>query len=295
MCLFTYFHLTIIFSKPVQKIVEQQHESQPLTPQSSLRDEKDKLRGGLEVEFKNRDDLNSTCTMGMTVKRNDVTGFLTNAHCSASGILPRPEEFKDTEYSIEGTVIAKESINRPVRLINDPRSPESLARFPELENRPPNNDCSTADVLFAERISGKFIVGQIAKPEGEVNSGNLEISGKFKVKGIKTSLSVGDEVHKVGRTTGWTSGKITRTCVTITSRSVGTSKYICQHFADYNQDGGDSGSAVFVRQRDENGAATDNIDIVGISHSSSDTESAFSPIQGVIDDLGGNIQFTKNK
>lgn len=277
-------------------------ETGPLVQQSSLQDESDELRGGLSINFPNLRFSTSNCTLGMTVKRNNVTGFLTNAHCSTTGGLANASNPRETEYTVGDRVIAKEAINLPTRFNNDPRcgerrqpSAEEIERFPQLADTPEYNDCSAADVLFARRIrsvSDDFVLGEIAKPSGEVNSGNLEISGHFTVSGIDTSLAVGDVVHKVGRTTGWTSGKVTRTCVTVPGISA-WQRYICQDFADYHQEGGDSGSAVFVQLRDADNNLTDNVNIVGITHGTTDDASVFSPIQGVIDDLGGDFQFTK--
>jgi hypothetical protein len=63
-------------------------------------------------------------------------------------------------------------------------------------------------------------------------------------------LLVGTRIDKMGRTTGWTWGEVTETCVDIPDWFVeyygpGTS-LLCQTEANYNSDPGDSGAPVFT-------------------------------------------------
>jgi hypothetical protein len=66
---------------------------------------------------------------------------------------------------------------------------------------------------------------------------------------ITIMLMIGDTVHKVGRTTGWTKGVVTRTCFDQASfdQNVGQYMMLCQIEATLTSAGGDSGSPVFIR------------------------------------------------
>ena len=86
-------------------------------------------------------------------------------------------------------------------------------------------------------------------------------------------------VDKVGRSTGWTRGEVTATCV---SRDHGYAVKVCQIRADYHSAGGDSGSPVFFK------LPGDNVALVGIHHSASASgnDRYFSTLDGIEYDLG---------
>lgn len=56
-------------------------------------------------------------------------------------------------------------------------------------------------------------------------------------------------VHKIGRTTGWTSALISSTCVTV---YLDNRALLCQFMAPYDSDAGDSGAPVFTLSESEN-------------------------------------------
>jgi len=87
-----------------------------------------------------------------------------------------------------------------------------------------------------------FTLGGIAQTSGP-NNGSLTITGTFGVTSKGTAV-VGDVVNKVGRTTGWTQGAVTNTCV---NTGVSGTKIVqlCQTFVSAGVGGGDSGSDVF--------------------------------------------------
>ena len=57
-------------------------------------------------------------------------------------------------------------------------------------------------------------LGLIAATDA-ANSGSLTIVGSFSIiqDDLPNSVTVGQTVNKIGRTTGWTSGTVTNTCV----------------------------------------------------------------------------------
>jgi hypothetical protein len=90
---------------------------------------------------------------------------------------------------------------------------------------------------------------------------------------------VGQTVNKVGRTTGWTQGLVTNTCVN-TGVSGSNIVQLCQTFVSAGVGGGDSGSPVF--------RGTSSVTLVGIlwGGNSSGTQFVYSPIANIEQELG---------
>ncbi|HEX9633790.1 MAG TPA: hypothetical protein VGA02_15110, partial [Gemmatimonadales bacterium] len=77
--------------------------------------------------------------------------------------------------------------------------------------------------------------------------GTLEVDAKrptFTIAGEQPFAVLGETAFKVGRTTGWTGGEITGTCVDIIAIG-GVFVRRCQALVAAGSDGGDSGSPVF--------------------------------------------------
>lgn len=96
-------------------------------------------------------------------------------------------------------------------------------------------------------------LSRIARPDG-MNNGSLTIDAANPLFSIAlvatvTQFTIGTVTNKVGRSTGWTQGPVTKTCANInTSRPDGTDTGItllCQTQVRYNTGGSDSGSPVF--------------------------------------------------
>ncbi|HEX5724197.1 MAG TPA: hypothetical protein VFX98_01955 [Longimicrobiaceae bacterium] len=68
---------------------------------------------------------------------------------------------------------------------------------------------------------------------------------------------IGDWLNKVGRTSGWTRGQVTQTCVTI-------SGLICQYVSSIWSEGGDSGSPIFADESNTATPAGTNVKLHGI-------------------------------
>jgi hypothetical protein len=88
-------------------------------------------------------------------------------------------------------------------------------------------------------------------------------------------------VNKVGRTTGWTQGQVSGSCVD-TGVSGSNIVLLCQDFADAGVGGGDSGSNVFVQ------TGGDNVTLVGIlwGSNAAGTLFVYSPYSAVRSELG---------
>jgi hypothetical protein len=131
--------------------------------------------------------------------------------------------------------------------------------------------------------------GAIAKTSGP-NNGSLTVTGAFTISSqdnTTTRFAIGTTVNKVGRTTGWTQGNVTATCVN-TNVSGTNITQLCQTFVQ-NPGGavvvgaGDSGSNVFT--------GTSNVQLVGIlwGGNSNGTLFVFSPLKQIRDELGAIV------
>jgi hypothetical protein len=123
-----------------------------------------------------------------------------------------------------------------------------------------------------------FTLGGIAQTSGP-NNGSLVITGTFTIVGEGGEI-VGDVANKVGRTTGWTQGVITNTCVN-TGVSGSNIVQLCQNFVSAGVGGGDSGSDVFL----DTGAG---VRLLGVlwGGNGAGTQFVYSPIANVEQELG---------
>lgn len=113
---------------------------------------------------------------------------------------------------------------------------------------PDTDGCRFSDAaVFTYENGVDYELGFVARPY----AGSLTINSsnpRFEITGDPSEAYVyeGDEVFKVGHTTGLTYGNIESTCVTATSDAAPDRKYLCQWDTDYNVDSGDSGGPVLV-------------------------------------------------
>jgi hypothetical protein len=92
-------------------------------------------------------------------------------------------------------------------------------------------------------------------------------------------FAIGSIFNKVGRTTGWTQGPVSRTCVN--TNVLGSKVHQrCQTFVTAGVDGGDSGSPVF---RITSG---DNVQLVGILGGGGSDYDVMSPLASIQAELG---------
>ena len=151
---------------------------------------------------------------------------------------------------------------------------------------PKGKKCRVSDSSRAAYIDGaNQALGLIASTSG-ANNGSLNIVGSFSITSddcttLGGCLAVGTTVNKVGRTTGWTSGAITNTCVN-TGVSGTNIVQLCQTFVSAGVGGGDSGSDVFQV------TGGTNVKLAGIlwGGNSGGTQFVFSPLANVTTDLG---------
>jgi hypothetical protein len=222
--------------------------------------------GGIQIHFPG-----FLCTLGFNVSHG--TGgrsFITNSHCtSEQGSMTSTPYWQPTS-SVDDTVIATEA-DDPAYFTGDPCSSGKRCRY--------------SDAARAAYSSGvESSQGVIAKTTGE-NNGSITVAGAFTVATQNgTSTTFSGTIHKVGRTTGWTSGNVSNTCATV-NVSGSDVQLLCQTLVQRRGrsivGGGDSGSPVF---RITSG---DAVELVGILWGGSLNGDlfVFSPLKGVLDEL----------
>ncbi len=223
--------------------------------------------GGIQIHWSN-----FVCTLGFNVDHANGRSFITNSHCTNQQGTTGNTAYYQPVSNVEPTAIAFEAHDPPYTR-GGGCSPGRVCRFSDA-----------ARALYQSGTTSSR--GAIAKTTGE-NNGSLTTSGGFSITAQNnTSTSFSGTIHKVGRTTGWTSGNVTSTCATV-NVSGSNIQLRCQTLVQRSESvivgGGDSGSPVFTR------SSGDNVTLVGIlwGGSSSGDLFVFSPLKNIQDELGG--------
>jgi len=234
----------------------------PIVPVATLQDHVRPIEGGLQFAFSIY-----VCTMSFNGVRAGVAGYVTNSHCTKK------------QGGVEGTLDYQNSITSANLIGTEIADPDyTLAKCPAGTK---GKVCRYSDSAYSERASGVTAdQGLIARPTG---LGSLTIAGTFRIVSEGPSL-VGQTLNKVGRTTGWSQGLVTATCV---NTGVQGSKIIqlCQDFVAAAVGGGDSGSPVFAIT---NSPSANDVQLRGILWGSGGGTFAYSPISNLerADELG---------
>lgn len=199
---------------------------EPIYQLLTLRDQLRPVPGGVQIHFSNY-----LCTLGFNATRNGVEGFVTNSHCTA-----QQGGVESTEYfqPVSPDAIGVETV--------DPVYRRNIAGCPR------GKVCRYSDSAFAAYdAAGLGDFAAIARTESRsTSSGTLTIdvsNPEFTITSTSAS-AVGQEVNKVGRTTGWTYGPVDATCVDV-SVSGSNIAQLCQDIVLAGVGSGDSGSPVF--------------------------------------------------
>ncbi|MGH7503334.1 MAG: hypothetical protein ACREL7_16530 [Longimicrobiales bacterium] len=236
-----------------------------IVPAATLRDAVSPRTGGLQIHFSN-----FLCTLGFNAVRSGQNSFITNSHCT------------ERQGRRDGTSYYQPLSSVPNSFIgNEVADPSYFRKSP----CPRGARCRYSDAARAAYASGvAFDLGGIARTTGP-NNGSLTLAGTFNVTGEGDGLA-GQTANKIGRTTGWTAGTITNTCVN-TGVSGSNQVLLCQTFVSAGVGGGDSGSPVFRT------ASGDNVTLLGILWGGSSDGSlfVFSPIDQVEQELGALTTF----
>ena len=240
-------------------------ETEPIVALATLRDQSPDIVGGLQIRFSQY-----LCSLGFPAFRNGLRGFVTASHCS------------DSQGSVDGT-----TYYQPLNQVANEFIGTEIADPPYVRNGkncPKGKRCRQSDANFSRSEGPRaVIVGQIARP---IALGSLEIdpASPYSITG-KSVAGMGATANKVGRTTGWTRGAVSGTCVN-TGVSGSTLVLLCQTFVTADGvivQGGDSGSPVFATTGDGN-----NVTLLGglWGGNQSGTQFVYSPIANIEAELG---------
>ena len=232
---------------------------------ATLRDRAPAIVAGLQIRFSQY-----LCSLGFNAfNENGLPGFVTASHCS------------DRQGSVDGTTYYQPSAQVPNDLIGTEIADPAYVR--NGAGCPKGRKCRRSDANFSRAEGPRpFTLGSIAR----TIPGSLTIDPANPSFDITSDdvAGVGSIAHKVGRTTGWTQGTVTNTCVN-TGVSGTTLVLLCQTFVSGDGvivGGGDSGSPVFALSG--NGAATLLGGLWG--GNSSGTQFVYSPIANIRSELG---------
>jgi hypothetical protein len=202
--------------------------------------------------------------------------FITNSHCT------------NRQGGTEGTQYYQPlQSSHPVAIATEAADPVYQKGIAGCSKGKSCRRSDAARALYAANQSSAR--GEIGQTTG-FNNNSLTLasaSARFTItaqNNTTTSFPINTIVNKVGRTTGWTQGRITNTCVT-TNVSGSRIQQICQSFVSDAGgatvvSGGDSGSPVFT--------GTSTVTLVGIlwGGSSDNKQFVFSPLKSIQDELG---------
>lgn len=264
----------------------------PIVQVATLRDQVRPLSGGLQINFFPVDasTVSLLCTLGFNALDDGVKSFVTNSHCSnVQGGTETPTQYYQnlrrqgsltTGFSHypgtdPGAYVGLE--------VEDPHYWVSL-------DCPPGRTCRYSDASRAAYADGlEFRLGKISRTTQmnpvtdtiTIDAANPE----FQVAGEQPLPVMGQVLHKVGRTTGWTAGQVVATCETINITASQITQ-LCQSLVAAYVAGGDSGSPVFGLNTDGStflagllwGSSTDLV--------TNEVQFIFSPLASVERELG---------
>lgn len=204
-------------------------ETAPIRPLATLRDYVRGTQGGLQIAYSSY-----VCTLGFNAYSGSTRSYLTNSHCtSTQGGVESTKHYQPTTSSSSyfiGTEVA------------DPA-------YWTGGSCPSGRRCRYSDSSRGAYSSSVAVdYGYIARTTSYgTSSGSLTIDSsnpRFKINAEKAYPSVGEYLDKIGRTTGWTYGKVTKTCFHVNVSGTDITQ-LCQEEVGAGSNGGDSGSPVF--------------------------------------------------
>jgi hypothetical protein len=250
-------------------------ETEPIRLAATLRGKVRPVVGGLQINFPGLHPNVETfiCSIGFNAVRNGQRSFITASHCTNhQGGVENTPYYQPLQTSTSPKIATE---------VSDP------GYSPNKTGCPVGFRCRFSDASRAAYASTTTSsLGKIAKTTGP-NNGSVTINGNFSIT-AEGSASVGQTVGKVGRTSGWTTGKVTNTCVDI--QVTGTDiVQLCQNIVSARVRSGDSGAPVFK--------GSSNVTLAGMlwgcdcNQNGVGTLYAYSPISNIERELGALTTF----
>jgi hypothetical protein len=238
-------------------------ETDPIIQLATLQSQVRPVVAGLQINFPG-----FLCSIGFNATRSTQAGFVTASHCTTTqgGVESTP--YWQPLRSSAPTQIATE--------VADPTYTTGGAC-------PAGRRCRRSDASFARYVNNTTNTrGRIART-GSTRKGDLTIVGNWTITADagSSSFPIGAVVNKVGRTTGWSQGRVTQTCVDVNVSGTNITQ-LCQTIVSATVGAGDSGSDVFSI-----GSGT-NVTLDGVlwGGSSNGKVFVFSPLANVKQELG---------
>jgi hypothetical protein len=236
--------------------------SAPIRLAATLRSRMRPVRGGLQINF-----TQFICTLGFNALKNGVSSFITNSHCTK------------TQGGNQGTLYYQPLSTTANSLIGTETADPNYFQGGVC---PVKRKCRYSDAARATYKAGvSFNLARIARTTSRgALSGSLTISTInpfFSITAERANPVAGAQANKIGRTTGWTFGQISATCVAVNVSGTPVTQ-LCQSLVTAGVGGGDSGSPVFSWP-----GTGGNVTLLGIlwGGSSDGTLFAFSPMSGI--------------
>jgi hypothetical protein len=215
-------------------------EAEPIRLMQTLQQRVRPVAGGLQINFPG-----FVCTLGFNVRSPQnpaALGFVTNSHCTnvqgQQGTTPYWQPVGSVAGPSDPNWIGTEAHDVP------------FFTNAQNSNCPVGRQCRWSDAAGVRYGTGvQTAFARIYRTTGP-NNGSLTIDAAnptFTIVAERAFPDPGDTMHKVGRTTGWTSGSVSQSCanVNVTGTNI---TLLCQEIvtgASGIVQGGDSGSAVF--------------------------------------------------
>lgn len=256
------------------------------------------IPGGMRIYWERRDGLFDACSLGFNVRDPYVPGtqfFVTASHCSrrrgggadTTRFLQRRSDNTTDPLDVIGTEVRDPGY---FQQDSDPDCPQDA-------------NCRYSDALLVEYNPQSPVAPEFARIahttfSSRLLSGSTVISDnvpRFNIIGRYNYPISGEVVEKMGHVTGWTWGGVREgtdflnTCVSVprTSETTVTNLvYLCQAVVDSYATKGDSGGSVFVVMNGSDVSAIGTLLGQKTHDNDSSTHYVFSPIGGIINDLG---------
>jgi hypothetical protein len=245
-------------------IVEQ---AEPIIQMATLRDRARPTTGGLQINFPGY-----LCTLGFNATHVSTgqASFITNSHCT------------NTQGGVDNTPYWQPlQTTDPVQIATEVADPVYVKNGPSC---PRGRKCRQSDASRAQYAAGiAFTRGAIAQTTGPNNGSITTVTTPLTITQAdnNNSVLVGQTVNKIGRTTGWTRGTVSATCVN-TGVSGSTIVQLCQTFVNAGVGSGDSGSPTFQV------ISGTSVKLVGIlwGGNTGGTQFVYSPLKNIQAELG---------
>jgi hypothetical protein len=234
----------------------------PIRLAATLRSRIRPVRGGLQINF-----TQFICTLGFNALKNGVSSFITNSHCTK------------TQGGNQGTLYYQPLSTTANSFIGTEAADPNYFQGGVC---PAGRKCRYSDAARATYTSGvSFNLARIARTTSRgALSSPLTISTAnpfLTITAERANPVAGAQANKIGRTTGWTFGRISATCATVNVSDTKITQ-LCQSAVTAGVGAGDSGSPVFSWP-----GSGGNITLLGVlwGGSSDGTLFVFSPMSGI--------------